>query len=330
MITRGKRRREEGTPLAYAVRLSKYENKGSCGDREWEDKDEIVESQLDELAELMEVSPYSVVHTGAGISTAAGIADFRGTNGTWTKEKQGHPPPEYERCWDNAVPTLAHMAIKGLVDMGKVQAISSQNVDGLHLRSGVPPALLSELHGNLFQEFCRDGVGRRRRNSGIRGCGAVFMRSCDVGGVGLRETGRRCGRCGGCLRDFALDWEDPLDDAHHERAKRHAEATKAPGGVALCLGSSWQMNHARELPAAADNLVIVNLQATPLDGNAKLVIRATADRVMAGLMRRLNLPIPAYRRTEIFTVAYRLYRQGGRKRRGGCGSGGGNDGGGCG
>lgn len=59
-----------------------------------------------------------------------GIPDFRGQRGVWTLEKQGQPLPEYERCWDNAVPTLGHMALVGLVKEGLVHAIISQNVDG--------------------------------------------------------------------------------------------------------------------------------------------------------------------------------------------------------
>lgn len=48
----------------------------------------------------------------------------------WTLEEQGHPLPEYERCWDNAMPTLAHMALVGLMNRGLVHSIISQNVDG--------------------------------------------------------------------------------------------------------------------------------------------------------------------------------------------------------
>lgn len=59
-----------------------------------------------------------------------GIPDFRGEHGVWTLEEQGHPLPEYERCWDNAMPTLAHMALVGLMNRGLVHSIISQNVDG--------------------------------------------------------------------------------------------------------------------------------------------------------------------------------------------------------
>ena len=69
--------------------------------------------------------PPSVLH-----HATTGIPDFRGQRGVWTLEEQGQPLPEYERCWDNAVPTLGHMALVGLVKEGLVHAIISQNVDG--------------------------------------------------------------------------------------------------------------------------------------------------------------------------------------------------------
>lgn len=59
-----------------------------------------------------------------------GIPDFRGKDGVWTREKQGQPLPDYEKCWDNAMPTLGHMALVGLVNEGIVNAVISQNVDG--------------------------------------------------------------------------------------------------------------------------------------------------------------------------------------------------------
>jgi NAD-dependent SIR2 family protein deacetylase len=82
-------------------------------------------------------APRSVVHTGAGISTAAGIPDFRGPKGVWTLEKR-NLKPDMNVSWDDARPTRTHMALARLVEVGRVQMVITQNIDGLHLRSGIP------------------------------------------------------------------------------------------------------------------------------------------------------------------------------------------------
>jgi hypothetical protein len=84
---------------------------------------------------------------------ACGIRDFRGPNGVWTRESNGLGlellPGDVP--FDEASPSLAHMAILGLIQSGKCKYVVSQNVDGLHLRSGLDSEKLSELHGNIFQ-----------------------------------------------------------------------------------------------------------------------------------------------------------------------------------
>lgn len=85
--------------------------------------------------------------------TGSGIPDFRGPKGVWTLEQQGKEV-ETEVTFEDAAPTLTHMALVALVEAGRVKHIVSQNVDGLHLKSGLPRANLSELHGNMFMEKC--------------------------------------------------------------------------------------------------------------------------------------------------------------------------------
>ena len=95
-----------------------------------------------------------VVFTGAGISTSCGIPDFRGPQGVWTLQRAGKPLPRLKTSFGVAKPSLTHQALVGLVQASKVGFIVSQNVDGLHLRSGVPRNRLAELHGNCFAERC--------------------------------------------------------------------------------------------------------------------------------------------------------------------------------
>ena len=76
---------------------------------------------------------------------------------------------------------------------GKLMYIASQNVDGLHLRSGVPRTALAELHGNCFAERCAR-------------CGREYVRDFEMETVGFKYTGRKCDDCSGRLKDQILDW----------------------------------------------------------------------------------------------------------------------------
>ena len=111
----------------------------------WDDPEEV-EAKVKQLASWIRASRHVVIHTGAGISTSAGIPDFRGPKGVWTLEKKGLKP-DVSLEWDQAQPTKTHLAIAELVKRDMAQFVISQNIDGLHLRSGIPRTKLAELHG---------------------------------------------------------------------------------------------------------------------------------------------------------------------------------------
>ena len=137
----------------YAEGLSHYEHKGKVNLQESFDPPEELDKKLDELADLVRRSKHMVVHTGAGISTSAGIPDFRGPRGVWTLEEKGEKP-RVNLTWEDALPTPTHMALVALEAAGRVKYVVTQNVDGLHLRSGFPRNRLSFLHGDVFVEEC--------------------------------------------------------------------------------------------------------------------------------------------------------------------------------
>ncbi|XP_054438809.1 NAD-dependent protein deacylase sirtuin-6 isoform X2 [Pteronotus mesoamericanus] len=121
----------------YAAGLSPYADKGKCGLPEIFDPPEELERKVWELAKLLWQSSNVVFHTGAGISTASGIPDFRGPHGVWTMEEQGLAP-KFDTTFESARPTQTHMALVQLERVGLLQFLVSQNVDGLHVRSGFP------------------------------------------------------------------------------------------------------------------------------------------------------------------------------------------------
>ena len=117
------------------------------------DDESVVKKKCNKLVEWLKESQHTVVHTGAGISTSAGIPDFRGPKGVWTLEKKGIKP-EIDKDFNETVPTKTHMALKKLIDENAIHFIVSQNIDGLHLKSGVPREKITELHGNMFVDKC--------------------------------------------------------------------------------------------------------------------------------------------------------------------------------
>ena len=306
-----------GGSVGYAARLNQDADVGgTLGEPEIVDDDDIIERGALHLAELLRAASAAtttdgsrsscVVHTGAGISRAAGIPDFRGPNGVWTRKARGLSPPPCETSLDRAAPTATHQCIAALARAGYVRCVVSCNVDCLHLKSGLPRNKLCELHGNCFAERCED-------------CRAEFVRDFEMRTVGFKLTGRRCVRCGGRLRDQVLDWDDALP----EKELKQAERESASAALSLVLGSSLQIHPSCDIPLkttrkrrmakdpeadrvqdAPGKLVIVNLQPTKKDKKAHMVVHAPCDRVMRLVAKHLGLTLEPYVRKDRVMVAH--------------------------
>ncbi len=108
--------------------------------------------RIEILARWIFEARHLVCFTGVGISTDSGLPDFRGPDGLWTRRAKGLPSPELD--WSAVQPNQAHLAIVQLQEMGRLAFLISQNVDNLHLKSGIRPELLAELHGNVARLRC--------------------------------------------------------------------------------------------------------------------------------------------------------------------------------
>lgn len=277
--------------LGYAEKLSYIEDVGSVGMSEHFDTPDVLQEKIQRLAMLVQKSKHLVVFTGAGISTSCGIPDFRGPKGIWTLQREGKALPEASLPFHRAMPSLTHMALVALERAGILKFVISQNVDGLHLRSGIPREKLAELHGNSFMEICPS-------------CGVEYMRDFEVETIGLKETSRRCSdkKCGARLKDTVLDWEDALPSKEMNQAEKHCRMAD----VVLCLGTSLQITPACNLPLRSlrggGKIVIVNLQKTPKDKKAALLIHGLVDKVISGVLDILNLQIPPFVRIDLFQI----------------------------
>lgn len=271
----------------YAEGLSPYEHKGILGVPEKFDLIDKLNKKCELLAQLIIQSKHVVVHTGAGISTSAGIPDFRGPNGVWTLEKEGKKP-NINVSFVEAKPTKTHLILKKLIEFKKIHYIVSQNIDGLHLKSGLSRKHLAELHGNMFIDECNI-------------CKRQFVRSRPVETVGKKCSGIPCaaehvtGRpCRGRLYDGVLDWEHSLPENDLLMAEWHSSIAD----LSICLGTTLQIVPSGNLPLETikynGKLVICNLQPTKHDNKADLVINYYVDDVLEKVMSILGIAIPDY------------------------------------
>ena len=234
-------------------------------------------SDVEELKRLIEASKRIVAFTGAGISTESGIPDFRSPGGIWTKYR----PIEFQdflasdemrrESWRRkfatdetmrkAEPNAGHRALAKLAEQGKLTAIITQNIDGLHQASGVPPDKVIELHGNSTYAACLD-CKRRHELDWVR---QIFADN---------ETLPLCMACGGTLKTATISFGQAMPEAEMERA--HEVALDAD--LMITIGSSLVVYPAAGFPILAKRAgakyVIVNREPTDQDQIADLVINA--------------------------------------------------------
>ncbi|XP_005108006.1 NAD-dependent protein deacetylase Sirt6 [Aplysia californica] len=268
---------------------------------EYHDSHAGVAEQAARVARILKDSSYCISFTGAGISTAAGIGDFRGKDGKWTeREKKKNYGSQATKAKGRGFvieelrPTYTHEALVKLTEMGILKYLISQNTDGLHRLSGIPAENMSELHGNSFIEKCESCDARYERTFACRQnkvpAPPLPCPKCKIN----HRTGRKCERkgCDSYLMNTIINFGDYLESDVLRSAEHHAKRADA----VLVLGSTLRVSPANSLVAMGvepHRIIICNRQTTPYDddcGNGARVF-GDCDRLMREVMRCL-LPLP--------------------------------------
>lgn len=225
-------------------------------------------SDLDEriatLARWMCLAKYPVVFTGAGISTESGLRDFRGPDGVWTRRDKGLATPRQD--FTGAEPNAGHHAIAELQNLGKMGFLISQNVDNLHLKSGIEPERLAELHGNVTKVRCE-------------GCDFKMDR---IGGES------ECPLCGGQLVSTVVNFGQSLPEKDLRESYEHSKLCD----LFLVVGSSLVVYPAADMPRVAlqvgAKLVIINQGETPYDNETHLRFFEAIGEVLPPAVEQLK------------------------------------------
>ena len=236
--------------------------------------------KLNELRQIIEDSDNIVFFGGAGVSTESGIPDFRSVDGLYNQKYKYPPetiishsfyrrnPEEFYRFYKDKMifadpkPNKAHIKLAELEKQGKLKAVITQNIDGLHQMAGSRNVI--ELHGSVHRNYCEK-------------CHAFYDLDYIVNSDGVPK----CEKCGGTVKPDVVLYEEALDEDNMSRALQYiSEAdTMIIGGTSLVV-----------YPAAGliryfrgRKLVVINMSPTQSDSNADLLIADKIGDVLGSL-----------------------------------------------
>ncbi|KIX13376.1 NAD-dependent deacetylase [Dethiosulfatarculus sandiegensis] len=225
-----------------------------------------------------------VVFTGAGMSTESGIPDYRSPGGVWER----HNPPQFqefmtsskartaywrfyqEAFWDffKAQPHQGHLALGRFYEAGNLKAVVTQNIDGLHVRGGVAPEAMWELHGTVAKTSCLSCKKHMEDTEAV-------LKRFEVG-----ELDPACPLCGGILKPATISFGQSLD----QNVLQGAAQACAEADLLIVAGSSLVVHPAAALPRLTlenhGRVVLMNRDETWLDDHATLVIREPIGQVL--------------------------------------------------
>ncbi len=235
-------------------------------------------NEIDTLQQWVKDSDNIVFFGGAGVSTESGIPDFRSVDGLYNQKYDYPPetilshtfytirPEEFYRFYQDkmlelgALPNAAHLKLAELEEAGKLKAVITQNIDGLHQAAGSKNVL--ELHGSVHRNYCTK-CGKFFDAQYVKDCGGVPH--CDV--------------CGGIIKPDVVLYEEGLDSTTLKDAIyyiSHADMLIVGGTSLVVYPAAGLVDYYR-----GKRLVLINKSSTPMDRRADLVINAPIGEVFS-------------------------------------------------
>jgi NAD-dependent deacetylase len=249
-----------------------------------------VASDLRIASEIVARSQRIVALTGAGISTESGIPDFRGPRGVWTLNPKAEKlsdiryymaDPEVRKlAWQErmahpawtAQPNAGHLALVEMEKRGRLHALITQNIDGLHQRAGNSPQKVIEVHGTVHEVRCM--------NCHWRGPMQATLERVRAG-----EEDPECRSCGGILKSATISFGQGLDPAVIERAMKAAEEADLLIAIGTSLSVYPVANTVPLAKSAGASVIILNAQPTAMDQLADIVLRGAIGEILPEMVR---------------------------------------------
>lgn len=245
-----------------------------------------MEEKIEKLTEILKNSNNIVFFGGAGVSVSSGIPDFRSSNGLWNEKLKINLTPEQlvshtyfikypeeffqfykdKLVYPNAKPNGAHIALAKLEKIGKLKAIVTQNIDGLHQAAG--SKVVYELHGSVLRNYCMS-------------CGAFYDEKFVLSSKGIPI----CSKCGGRVKPDVVLYEEGLDD----NIIRGAVDAISKADTLIIGGTSLVVYPAAGLIQyfRGRNLILINKSSTSADNEADLVIHDSIAKILGEAVNNL-------------------------------------------
>ena len=241
------------------------------------------------VAQKLAAGHRNIIFTGAGISTESGIPDYRSQGGLWDKFKPVYFDEfmssrdsriAYWERWHTMYPDLVaarpnkgHAALAGLYEMGLIQAVVTQNIDGLHQESGLPDDTVIELHGNTRRIRCMS-------------CSEVSSIEDARTRIDAGDPAPEC-HCGGYLKPDTISFGQSMPMDKVNRALELSQCSD----FFMVIGSTLVVQPAAHMPVYAKQngafLAIVNLSETPCDTISDVLIQEKAGDVLQAIYRKV-------------------------------------------